>query len=83
MMRIQPEDIADLKAAKWLLENPGIAAKITDLLGTPIQRGFELLPRALERDDWRGNPSGFIHVRECRGFHDGHPAKKGIFKSLA
>jgi hypothetical protein len=45
MMRIQPDDMADLKAAKWLLENPGIAAKITDLLGTPIQRGFELLPK--------------------------------------
>ncbi len=45
MMRIQPEDMADLKAAKWLLEHPGIAAKITDLLGKPIQRGFELLPK--------------------------------------
>jgi hypothetical protein len=46
MISIQPEDMADLKAAKWLLENPGIAAKITDLLGTPIQRGFGLLPKA-------------------------------------
>ncbi len=46
MVSIQPEDMADLKAAKWLLENPGIAAKITDLLGTPIQRGFGLLPKA-------------------------------------
>jgi hypothetical protein len=45
MMRIQPEDMEDLKTAKWLLENPGIAAKITDLLGTPIQRGLELLPK--------------------------------------
>jgi hypothetical protein len=45
MVGIQPEDLADLKTAKWLLENPGIAAKITDLLGTPIQRGFELLPK--------------------------------------
>lgn len=45
-MHIQPEDIEDLKAAKWLLENPGFAAKITDLLGTPIQKGLELLPRS-------------------------------------
>jgi hypothetical protein len=46
MIRIQTEDMADLKAAKWLLENPGIAAKITDFLGTPIQKGFEFLPKA-------------------------------------
>jgi hypothetical protein len=45
VMRILPEDMDDLKAAKWLLENPGIAAKITDFLGMPIQKGFELLPR--------------------------------------
>jgi hypothetical protein len=45
MMHIQPEDMADLKAAKWLLENPGLAAKITDFLAAPIQRGFGLLPK--------------------------------------
>ena len=46
VVRIQPEDMEDLKTAKWLLENPGIAARITDLLGVPIQKGFELLPRS-------------------------------------
>ncbi len=40
------EDMDDLKAAKWLLEHPGLAAKITDLLARPIQKGFDLLPRA-------------------------------------
>ena len=45
MMMIQPEDMEDLKTAKWLLENPGLAAKITDFLGSSIQRGFELLPK--------------------------------------
>lgn len=40
-------DLNDLKKAKALLENPGIAAKITNLLGTPIEKGFELLP-----DNW-------------------------------
>ena len=31
-----------------LLENPGIAAKITNALGMPIEKGFKLLPR-----DWK------------------------------
>ena len=31
-----------------LLENPGIAAKITNALGMPIEKGFRLLPR-----DWK------------------------------
>ncbi|WP_457553378.1 EcsC family protein [Desulfobacula sp.] len=43
-MELQQKDLRDLKKAKILLENPGIAAKITNLIGTPIEKGFELLP---------------------------------------
>ena len=43
-MTFQKTDLNDLKKAKMLLENPGIAAKITNLLGTPIEKGFKLLP---------------------------------------
>ena len=46
-MPFHKTDLNDLKKAKTLLENPGIAAKITNLLGTPIEKGFELLP-----DNW-------------------------------
>lgn len=38
-------DIEELKYAKSLLTNPGLAAKITNALGTPIERGFDLLPK--------------------------------------
>jgi len=44
-MTFQQTDLNDLRKAKMLLENPGIAAKITNLLGTPIEKGFELLPK--------------------------------------
>lgn len=37
-------DRNDLEYAKQLLENPGLAARITDVLGKPIEKGFELLP---------------------------------------
>jgi hypothetical protein len=40
----------ELLVAKSLLENPGLAAKITNLIGTPIEKGLDLLP-----DDWSKN----------------------------
>ncbi len=43
-MTFQQTDLNDLKKAKTLLENPGIAVKITNLMGSPIEKGFELLP---------------------------------------
>jgi len=46
-MTFQQTDLNALKKAKTILENPGIAAKITNFLGIPIEKGFELLP-----DNW-------------------------------
>jgi len=46
-MEFQQNDLNDLKKAKMLLENPGMAAKIANFIGTPIEKGFELLP-----DNW-------------------------------
>jgi hypothetical protein len=44
------KDRKDLQFAKNLLENPGIAAKVTNLIGTPIEKGIGLLP-----DNWNQN----------------------------
>ena len=44
-MDILAKDLDDLKYAKYLLENPGLAAKITNTLGIPIEKGFGLLPK--------------------------------------
>ena len=41
---ISPDDLSELKAAKALLENPGLAARISGMLGAPIERGFQALP---------------------------------------
>ena len=43
-MPMLQDDLEDLKYAKELLENPGLAARITDALGTAIDKGFDLLP---------------------------------------
>lgn len=38
-------EIEALKSAKRLLESPGLAAKISSFVGTPIEKGFALLPK--------------------------------------
>jgi hypothetical protein len=46
-LTLTPEDLAALRRAKLLLENPGFAARLAHKLGTPIEKGFRMLP-----DDW-------------------------------
>ena len=38
-------DLNDLRVAKIKLEQPSLTAKIADLVGRPIERGFKLLPK--------------------------------------
>jgi len=41
-------EIADLKRAKTLLENPSLAARLSAMLGSPIERGMALLPKSFQ-----------------------------------
>ncbi len=43
-MIVTKEHRSELLYAKSLLENPGVAAKITNYFGKPIEQGFDLLP---------------------------------------
>lgn len=43
-MTLSSSEIEDLKTAKHILEHPGLAAKISYVVGTPIEKGFEMLP---------------------------------------
>jgi len=44
-VQISSEDLNDLRLAKQILENPSLAAKITNVIGSPIEKGFKLLPK--------------------------------------
>ncbi len=44
-MSLSSADLKQLQAAKNLLENPGLTAQLTSLLGTPIEYGLKKLPR--------------------------------------
>lgn len=41
---ISNDDLADLQYAKTLLENPSLAARISNAVGTPIEKGLAMLP---------------------------------------
>ncbi len=44
MTDLAPADLADLRAAKERLENPGMAAQLTNLIGSPIEKAIEQIP---------------------------------------
>jgi hypothetical protein len=43
-MDLSRTELAELKSAKALLENPGIAAKLSDMAGAPLEKGMKMLP---------------------------------------
>ncbi|MGZ5652117.1 MAG: EcsC family protein [Usitatibacter sp.] len=48
-MAITKQDLEDLKRARLLLENPGLAAKMSSVLGSPVEKGMKMLPSRWQR----------------------------------
>jgi len=46
-MALSQSEISELRKAKELLENPGIAAKVSNLVGTPIEKVLKRLPESM------------------------------------
>jgi hypothetical protein len=44
-MTLSKTELDQLKRAKLILENPGLAAKLTSYLGSPVEKGMKLLPK--------------------------------------
>lgn len=51
-MPLSAAEILDLRRARTLLEHPGLAVKLTNLIGTPIEKAMSLLPKRV---------SGFVN----------------------
>jgi hypothetical protein len=45
-MALSPAEISELRGAKAILENPGLAAKVSNFVGSPIQAGLKKLPES-------------------------------------
>src|SRR5438876_6768191 len=44
IISLDEQEIYDLTRAKLLLENPGLTARLASVVGTPLERGFAMLP---------------------------------------
>lgn len=49
MPTLSRDELADLKRAKAVLENPGIAAKFSSMLGSPVDAGMKMLPKRWQK----------------------------------
>jgi hypothetical protein len=47
-MTLSKDELAQLKVAKDILEHPGIAAKLSAVLGSPVEKGLKMLPATLQ-----------------------------------
>jgi len=43
-MGLSPDDLQELRRARELLESPGLAIRLTELIGRPLEKGVALLP---------------------------------------
>ena len=48
-MSLTKTELAELKRAKSLLENPGLAARMSAMLGSPIDKGMKMLPARFQK----------------------------------
>jgi hypothetical protein len=48
-MTLDRKDLEDLRQAKRLLENPGMAAKLSAMIGSPIDKGMKMLPAKVQQ----------------------------------
>jgi len=49
MPTLDKQDLADLRRAKALLENPGLAVKFSSVLGSPVEAGMKVLPKKWQK----------------------------------
>lgn len=56
------EDLKDLTYAKTLLENPSLTARLASVIGTPIEKGFSMLP-----EDWAVTVQKAVRAALLRG----------------
>lgn len=62
------QDKKELQVAKNLLENPGVAAKVTNFIGTPIEKGLGLLPESWNKNIGEVTQTALLKASEAAVF---------------
>ena len=58
------DELRDLAYAKTLLEHPGLTARLANLLGSPLERGFAMLPQRWSETVGKATRSALIRALE-------------------
>jgi hypothetical protein len=86
-MTLEKEDLAQLRRAKQLLEHPGIAMKLSNLLGSPVERGLEMLPARVQKTVHRATESALLKALDVAvaslGTRGGRPSSDRLHKVAA
>ena len=56
-MGMTPEHLLELQAARELLEKPGLAARITAMIGAPLEKSLKMIP-----DKWSGSIDRAVRI---------------------
>ncbi|MEP7154534.1 MAG: EcsC family protein [Betaproteobacteria bacterium] len=87
MSEFTKTDLADLKRAKKLLENPGLAAKMSSALGAPIEKSVALLPKAVQQGIHKASETAIMKALDVAvkslGDSKMKPAQSGLHKIAA
>ncbi len=75
MKKITQADYKALQEAKRLLERPGLTTRIAEVMGKPVERGFEFLP-----EDWREKVSEATRAALMKGLNLAVGTLKGTRK---
>lgn len=62
--KLTVQDLRDLCYAKSLLENPGLTARLTNLLGSPIEKGFKMLPKGWSETVHKATKAALVKALE-------------------
>jgi hypothetical protein len=63
-LKLSRAELADLKRAKALLENPALAARLSAMLGSPIERGIAMLPARFQTTVHKASETAMMKALE-------------------
>lgn len=86
-MELSEEDFRTLERAQQLLENPGFTARLSNLIGAPIEAGVRSLPDSVQalivritRQSLRG---GLAAIVATMNRQPGKPAAPGVYRFMS
>ena len=84
--KLTVQDLRDLFYAKSLLENPGLTARLANLLGSPIEKGFRMLPKGWSESVHKTTKAALVKALELAvaslGSRDRRKASERFHKML-